>query len=580
MSQKTASPEQSQMETMVPGEDPSQTVVPGGDPASTFVPETDPSETAVPGGASMAETAAGHASGADTIVPETASLAETAAPAKPAAKTIKGVPPELQNVPDYTVTKLLGKGGMGAVYLAHQESLDRDVALKVMAKELAEKPGFVERFVREARAMARINHPNVVQGYAVGQHEGLHYVAMELISGGQSMQDWLDQLGKLSVPDAVLTTVVAAEALQHAHKLKMIHRDIKPDNLLVTAEGQIKVADLGLAKALDEDMSMTQSGHGLGTPHYMPPEQARNAKHVDHRSDIYALGATLYHFLSGDTPFDGESVVDLISNKEKGTYPELRTVNRDVPEKLSLIVDKAMAKDPATRYQSMDALVKDLDGLGLAGDSLSFITSENKVAPRRGGAPTMVGGATVAAPRQPAARKKPRAKTSAASAGKQVDLADQWFIRLPPKKGATKATVAKATTAQLVARLKAGNLNVEKVRVGNSPKGPFLTLAEVPAFAKHLRQRATLEKAKKTGRDQKKQFAKIAKQHDRRHIYRFFRKIKDGSLGIVGLIIWLGVVALALYGAYLGYEWAMANYGDQLPAALGGGESTDAPATE
>ena len=555
-----------------------QTMVPGGQDSAmeTMVPDSG-------GGAdSMAETAAhglqdGNA--AETQVPPVSGRAPAAkltgtSPADP------DVPPELHDLPDYTVRRLLGKGGMGSVYLAHQMSLDRKVALKVMAKELAEKPGFVERFVREARAMARINHPNVVQGYAVGEHNGLHYVAMELITGGQSMQDWLDREGKLSVPDAVLTTLVAAEALAHAHKLKMIHRDIKPDNLLVTQQGQIKVADLGLAKALDEDMSMTQSGHGLGTPHYMPPEQARNAKHVDHRSDVYALGATLYHFLAGALPFSGESVVELIVNKEKGSYPELKNLNRDVPERLSLVVDKMMAQKAEHRYQSMEAVIKDLDGLGLAGETLSFIDSPEKVAPRRGGAPTLVGGKTIVSPKKTTVK---RPKTSAASVGKQVDLADQWFVKMPSPKSPGKTVVAKATTAQLVARMKAGNLDVAKTRVGNSKAGPFLTLAEVPAFAKHLRQRATIEKAKKTGQDRKKQFAKLAKQHDRRHLWRFLGKIKDGSLGIVGLIIWLAVVALALYGLYLGGIWAWENYGRDVQGLIDkttGEDAADAAGTD
>ena len=200
--------------------------------------------------------------------------------------------------------------------------------------------------------MAKIDHPHVVKCYAVGEERGKHFVAMELIDGN-SMQDWLDELGSLSVEDALHVVLICAEALEHAHGLNMIHRDIKPDNILVTKRGLVKVADLGLAKATDDDMSMTQSGTGLGTPHYMPPEQARNAKYVDARCDIYALGCTLYHFVTGKLPFAGGSVVELITNKEKGQFTAAKRINSKVPGRLDLIIDKMMAKDPNDRPRSM-----------------------------------------------------------------------------------------------------------------------------------------------------------------------------------------------------------------------------------
>ena len=150
--------------------------------------------------------------------------------------------------------------------------------------------------------MAKLDHSNVVKVYAVDSFKGLHFAAIEYVDG-KSVQDWLDQEEKFSVADAVHLTIAAAEGLKHAHDLNMVHRDIKPDNILLTSRGVVKVADFGLAKVLDEDVSMTQSGTGLGTPLYMAPEQARSAKTVDQRSDIYALGATLYHMLTGTLPF-------------------------------------------------------------------------------------------------------------------------------------------------------------------------------------------------------------------------------------------------------------------------------------
>ena len=229
---------------------------------------------------------------AETFVPEKADAPAKKPAAEPANKDEGKTGEKKKDVQlgDFKLLKKLGQGGMGEVFLANQVSLDRQVAIKILSREMAKKPGFVERFVREARAMARIDHPNAVKVYAADADKGLNYVAIEFIDG-QSMQDWMDDKGKLSVGDAVHVVMCCADALAHAHEMNLIHRDIKPDNILVTKKGVVKVADFGLAKALDDgEMSMTQSGTGLGTPLYMPPEQARDAKIVDHRTDIYALG--------------------------------------------------------------------------------------------------------------------------------------------------------------------------------------------------------------------------------------------------------------------------------------------------
>nr|MDQ3329590.1 serine/threonine protein kinase [Planctomycetota bacterium] len=174
-------------------------------------------------------------------------------------------PKKISRVGDFQLLRKLGQGGMGTVYLAKQVSLDRLVALKTLSKELSKREDFVARFLREARAMAKLDHPNIVRAYAAETSQGLHFAAIEYVDG-QSMQKWLGEQGRLSVGDALLVTLAAADALRHAHEQNMIHRDIKPDNILVTKRGVIKVADFGLAKATDEDVSMTQSGVGLGTP--------------------------------------------------------------------------------------------------------------------------------------------------------------------------------------------------------------------------------------------------------------------------------------------------------------------------
>ncbi|MDG2389428.1 MAG: serine/threonine-protein kinase [Planctomycetaceae bacterium] len=238
-------------------------------------------------------TKATHVPGMSNAEPDETSAAQRGGQATPASSGASEKPRTVKQLGDFKIIRKLGQGGMGEVYLAHQISLDRQVALKTLSKALAKKDDFVKRFQREAKSMAKLDHPNAVKVFAVDSISGIHFAAIEFIDG-QSMQDWMDDLGQLEVGDALNVVLASADALKVAHDLNLIHRDIKPDNILVTKSGMVKVADFGLAKALDEeDVSMTQSGTGLGTPLYMAPEQARNAKHVDHRTDIYALGTTL-----------------------------------------------------------------------------------------------------------------------------------------------------------------------------------------------------------------------------------------------------------------------------------------------
>ncbi|MBX3441537.1 MAG: serine/threonine protein kinase [Planctomyces sp.] len=453
---------------------------------------------------------------------------------------------------DFEVRKKLGQGGMGVVYLAHQISLDRPVALKVLAKELAAKKGFVERFVREARAMAKINHPHVVNCFHVGEEKGLHFVAMELMDG-QSMQDWLNQLKRIPVADAVLVAIVCGDAMQHAHSLHMVHRDIKPDNILVTKKGVVKVSDLGLAKALDdEDMSMTQSGTGLGTPHYMPPEQARNAKHVDPTCDVYALGSTLYHFVTGQTPFAGESIVELILNKEKGNYRPARHLNKEVPDRLSLIIDKAMAKDRKGRYQSCADFVRDLEALEIAGDSLSFITGERAIL-RRSSSGGMAATRAARLPPAPAASGK---AAPAPAQGKPAAETGQgeWFVRHADSDGKTK--VSKLSTAQVLQLMRSDRFDM-KTQAAVSAKAPFLPLAQIPAFKDESQKLVTRQKMKARDHSLAAEFAKIDKQVQRQKWWRLLSRFRDGTLGLVGLVLWLSLIAAAIVGGIVAYPYAL-----------------------
>lgn len=273
---------------------------------------------------------------------------------------------------DFSVIKKIGQGGMGAVFKARQISLDREVALKVLARHLADDEKFVSRFNREARVMARLDHGNIIRCYQVGKENGLDYLAMEYVDGC-SLQDLIDKHGRFSVGDALYVTLRVADALQYAHELNLVHRDIKPDNILITKKGVVKVADLGLAKPVNDDLSMTAAGVGAGTPHYMAPEQMRSAKEVDGRADIYALGGMLYVMLTGKKPHDGATLIKLLEQKEKGRVEPASKLNSSVPEILDQMIEKMLTKNITARYQTCVEVMHDLDSLGLASDYLTLL---------------------------------------------------------------------------------------------------------------------------------------------------------------------------------------------------------------
>jgi serine/threonine-protein kinase len=219
---------------------------------------------------------------------------------------------EGQTFAGYEVVSLLGRGGMGAVYKARQPMLNRFAALKIMAPELAADPDFVARFKREAMAAASLSHQHLVQVYAAGEFEGTHYIAMEFVEG-ETVRERIERHGKLDPREALAITAYVAEALQYAwNTAKLIHRDIKPDNVFLSNTGDVKVGDMGLAKTVGgPTTSLTQTGMMMGSPHYMSPEQAKGVKDIDFHADIYSLGCTLYHMLTGKPPYEGEdSLVD------------------------------------------------------------------------------------------------------------------------------------------------------------------------------------------------------------------------------------------------------------------------------
>jgi urea transport system substrate-binding protein len=263
----------------------------------------------------------------------------------------------------YEITALLGVGGMGVVLKARDPSIERDVAIKVLPAELSANKNALNRFLAEAKSAGKLSHPNAVTIYEVASEGAVHYLVMEVVSGG-SAAEYLEQTGAYSVSDATQLTIEACRGLAAAHKQGLVHRDVKPANLLLTDDGTAKVADFGLAKrAENQSMMMTQAGHLVGTPYYMSPEQCE-AEQVDARSDVYSLGATYYSLLTGRCPFqDSASVVQVMFAHCNAGPPDPREVRATVPAACSAIIQRAMATKPDDRYQSMDEMRCDLEAI-------------------------------------------------------------------------------------------------------------------------------------------------------------------------------------------------------------------------
>jgi len=264
------------------------------------------------------------------------------------------VPPEpaqlARQFPQLEILELLGQGGMGAVYKARQKQLDRLVALKILPPEVGQDPAFAERFTREARSMAVMNHPHIVTVHDFGQTEkGLYYFVMEFVDGTDLRQ--VIQAGELKPSEALVIVPQICEALQFAHEEGIVHRDIKPENILMDKKGRVKIADFGLARLLDRPTSaytLTAAGHKMGTPHYMAPEQIEHPHEVDHRADIYSLGVVFYEMLTGQLPI--------------GKFaPPSQKVLVDV--RLDKVVLKSLAYEPERRYQHASEVKTDVESI-------------------------------------------------------------------------------------------------------------------------------------------------------------------------------------------------------------------------
>jgi len=262
---------------------------------------------------------------------------------------------------DFAVLRKIGQGGMGQVYLARQQSLKREVALKILRKDLAENTVALKRFQAEAEAVAKISHPNIVQVYAFGVQDGLHFMALEYVEG-RNLREYLERKGPPELPVALMILRQVAAALQRAGELGLVHRDIKPENILLNRKVEVKVTDFGLSCYFAGDAkpaSLTQSGMTLGTPLYMSPEQVQG-RPVDHRSDLYSFGVTCYHVLAGNPPYSGLNAFDVAVQHVQATPEPLEQIRPDLPADLCALVAKLMAKRPEDRYQSAKEVLRDL----------------------------------------------------------------------------------------------------------------------------------------------------------------------------------------------------------------------------
>jgi eukaryotic-like serine/threonine-protein kinase len=382
-------------------------------------------------------------------------------------------------IADYLVEAQIGQGGMGTVFRARHMTLDREVALKVLARHLVDDEKFVHRFEREARVMARLDHRNIIRCFDVGEEFGLRYLVMELVDGW-SLFDLIAKHGVFSVGDALFVTLQVAEALQYAHERNLVHRDIKPDNVLVSKVGAIKLADLGLAKPVNDDLSMTASGVGAGTPTYMAPEQMRSAKEVDGRADIYALGAMLYVMLAGRIPFEGDNLVKLLEAKEKGKYKPLRKINSRVPDKLDAIIEKMLAKSLTARYQTCAEVIADIESLGLANTKFSLFHRDARPAlkdpmsrPMRPGSKDPV---SRPASKRPASEARPASREVDDASGP----AGWWYIVV----GLTiegKKRVRKLTQEQVNEYLSSGRIDL-MAEASRQPAAGYRALGSYPEF--------------------------------------------------------------------------------------------------
>ena len=292
----------------------------------------------------------------------------------------------------YELEELVGTGGMSSVFRAHDRLLDRKVALKVLHQQYTDDDDYVERFRREARAVAALSHPNIVTVIDRGEHEGRQFIVFEFVAG-ENLKRLIERRGPAPVATALELGMQMARGLSFAHQQGLVHRDVKPQNILLNGHGQAKVTDFGIARSLDVQHGMTQTGTVLGTSDYIAPEQAQGQR-VDEHTDVYSLGVVMYELLTSEVPFPGENFVAVAMRHINEPPPPIRDKRPDVSPRLEAAIQKAMAKDPEDRFPTMADFCRELEAClaeaqGETQVAAPVVTKRRRTArsPRRGPSP-------------------------------------------------------------------------------------------------------------------------------------------------------------------------------------------------
>jgi serine/threonine protein kinase len=342
----------------------------------------------------------------------------------------------MQTIGEYDLLEKIAEGGMGSIYRGKHRQTGQSVAIKVMGPLTTSNPVLLKRFEQEFRAASRLNHPNIVRALDYGEQEGIPYLVMEFVEG-ESLGQKLERDGPLAESEAIRLIAQVAQGLHRAHKQKLVHRDVKPDNILITPDGQAKLADLGLVKEMEADLNLTRTGRGLGTPHFMAPEQFRNAKNANARCDIYSLGATLYMMVTGELPFRSNGPLDAWLKKMQNEITSPRKLAPSLSERVDWAIRRAMSGDPEQRPETCREFVEDLTGHST--------------------------------------RKINTAELNAAAGG------DLWYLVYKDEEG-TLHTV-KGSVAAIRRSLRDGLLgDASNIRASRTKTGPFESLRSYPEF--------------------------------------------------------------------------------------------------
>lgn len=347
---------------------------------------------------------------------------------------LRGVAP-LRTVGDYDLLSKIADGGMGSVYKARNNLTSDIVAIKIVPANMASNHVLVKRFEQEFKAASTLDHPNIVRALDFGYENSSPYLVMEYVEG-ETLGQRIDRQGRLPEKEAVRIIAQIAQGLHKAHSNGMVHRDVKPDNILIKPDGSSKLADLGLVKENETDLNLTRTGRGLGTPQFMAPEQFRNAKNADSRCDIYSLAATLYMAVTGELPFRSCSPLDAWMKKVQNDYPPPRELNPHISERLDWAIRRAMSADPMQRPATCREFVEDISG---------------------------------------------RSTRRVGSSGSTAGQSDLWYIVYTDEFGTTHTV--KGAMQSIRRCFKEGRLgDANDIRVSRFPAGPFELLRTHPEF--------------------------------------------------------------------------------------------------